>query len=190
MRALLVPVKSFREAKHRLANALGDEARRQLVKDLAHVVLEARGSAPAFVACDDSEVADWSITEGATVLWTPRLGLSGAVGESVRLLAGEGFTLVTIAHADLPFAHDLDRFGALDQVTIAPDHRLDGTNVISVPTSSPFTFFYGPRSYLRHQEEALARGIDCKSVFDWRLASDVDLPSDLGLVGGLLESER
>src|SRR5487761_2654402 len=134
MQAILVPVKSFREAKHRLADVLSDQARITLAKTLAGIVLGARGASPAFVACDDSEVADWAIEQGAIVLWTPGLGLSGAVGAGFRHLGIAGFSRVTVAHADLPFVTDLEHFGADGEITIAPDHRLDGTNVISVPT--------------------------------------------------------
>lgn len=187
MQAILVPVKSFREAKHRLAAALGDVSRIALAKTLSAIVIGARGSSPVFVACDDSEVADWAIERGATVLWTPGLGLSGAVGAGFRHLGIAGFSRVTVAHADLPFVTDLEHFGADGEITIAPDHRLDGTNVISVPTATPFTFSYGPGSYHRHQARANELEIRCRTVFDWRLASDVDLPSDLGLVRGLIE---
>lgn len=183
-----MPVKSFREAKVRLSGTLDDHARQRLARDLAAIVIRAQTTCPAFVACDDDEVADWAITEGATVLWTPGLGLSGAVLAGFRYLGTQGFSLVTVVHADLPLAIDLSRFGAMDSVTIAPDHRLDGTNVISVPTSTMFTFAYGPRSYHAHRAEAAARGLTCRSVFDWRLAADVDLPEDLAHVSALLES--
>ncbi|HVB00104.1 MAG TPA: 2-phospho-L-lactate guanylyltransferase [Acidimicrobiales bacterium] len=187
MQVILVPVKSFREAKHRLASVLSNESRVSLAKALAEIVINARGASPVFVACDDSEVADWAIERGATVLWTPGLGLSGAVGAGFRHLVSVGFSRVIIAHADLPFVTDLEHFGSDDLVTIAPDHHLDGTNVIAIPSSTPFTFFYGPRSYQRHKQEAADRHMQCRSVFDWRLASDIDLPSDLVLVGDLME---
>ncbi len=192
MQAILVPVKSFLEAKHRLDPTLDDAARQRLARDLASIVLGARGSAPLFVACDDNAVADWALSEGASVLWTPGLGLSGAVRAGVDYLGREGFERVVVAHADLPFVTDLDRFGLdrsgeSDGITIAPDHRLDGTNVISLPTSVPFSFFYGYRSYPKHRAEASRLGLACHTVFDWRLASDIDLPSDLALIPDLLK---
>lgn len=189
-----MPVKSFNEAKQRLIGTLSDHARRALARDLATIVLRARGSTPLFVACDDDEVADWATGEGATVLFTPGLGLSGAVEIGVSYLGDQGFERVVVAHADLPFVTELDRFGeTADErgayVTIVPDHRLDGTNIISVPTSTPFTFAYGARSYDRHRKEAKARGLACHAIFDWRLASDIDLPDDLTLVKDLLGAQ-
>lgn len=180
-----MPVKSFREAKHRLAGVLEDRRRRQLAEALGAHVLAQRGTAPAYVACDDDEVANWAVEENATVLWTPGLGLAGAVNASVHYLGKKGFSLVVVAHADIPFVTDLDRFGEEGSVTLAPDHHLDGTNIAAVPANSGFRFSYGPRSYLRHQQEAKRRGLPCHSVFDWRLATDIDLPSDLALIKDL-----
>ena len=182
MRCLLVPVKSFRQAKLRLADVLSGDQRYRLARDLADVVLSARGTMPSYVACDDDEVADWAAARGATVLWTPGRGLSGAVTASVDHLATKGFDLVVVAHADLPLAYDLDQFGTPGSVTLAPDHRIDGTNVAAVPARAGFMFAYGPGSFARHRDEAIRLGIGCRIVYNWRLASDVDLPEDLAIV--------
>src|SRR5580658_6309838 len=132
MRAILVPVKSFRQAKLRLAATLDGATRQLLARRLADTVLRATAGAPAFVACDDGEVADWAIGAGAFVLWTPGLGLSGAVEAGVTHLASLGYELVVVAHADLPLVGSLISFGEEGSVTLAPDRRLDGTNVAAV----------------------------------------------------------
>lgn len=182
MRALLVPVKSFRQAKLRLASALDDAGREDLARRLAAIVLRAAGPMPAYVACDDGEVADWAVAHGASVLWTPRLGLSGAVSAGVAHLAAHGATLVVVAHADLPLVTSLAEFGTEGTITLAPDHRLDGTNVAAVPAAAGFGFAYGPGSFARHRAEALRIGLRPTVVYDWRLACDVDVPSDLAVL--------
>jgi len=182
VRALLVPVKSFREAKHRLAPLLGPEQRAALARDLGARVLAAAGDCPTHVVCDDDEVADWAVAHGASVLFTPGLGLSGAVTTGVAHLATTGVDTVTVAHADLPLAYGLDRFGEDGEVTLAPDRRLDGTNLASVPARSGFTFSYGPGSFRRHRAEGERLGLTVRAVHDWRLASDVDTPADLALL--------
>ena len=190
MRALLVPVKSFREAKNRLAPALNPRERAALAKDLAAIVLHAAKSLPAYVACDDGEVADWAIANGAFVLWTPGLGLSGAVTTGVTYLGEIGVATVVVAHADLPLATDLEHFGDDGAVTLAPDWRDDGTNVAAVPARSGYQFAYGQGSFQRHQQEAARLGLALHIVRDVALASDVDLPSDLHLVTELLGRHR
>ncbi len=179
VRALLVPVKSFRTAKLRLAPVLNATERAELARSLAACVLAAAGSLERHVVCDDEEVAAWARSLGARVIWTPGLGLSGAVEAGVTTLAGEGVTLVVVAHADLPNAGALDTLGEPGRVTLVPDLRADGTNVAVVPASAGFRFSYGPGSFDRHRAEAARLALPCDVVHDVRLAADVDLPADL-----------
>ncbi len=179
-----MPVKAFSRAKHRLSSRLSHAERAELARALARRVLGARGTMPAFVACDDEEVATLAVTEGAGVLWTAGLGLSGAVGSAVAHLGAGGFDLVVVAHADLPFVPVLDGFGEQGAVTLAPDRAEGGTNVAAVPAGAGFRFAYGPGSFDRHRREAARLGLGCKVVRDWRLATDVDHPSDLALLPG------
>jgi len=183
VRALLVPVKSFRSAKLRLAPVLSAPERAELARQLAAGVLAAAGSLPCSVVCDDEEVAEWAASHGARVIWTPGLGLSGAVASGVGTLASEGMTLVVVAHGDLPNARGLDRLGEPDRVTLVPDLREDGTNVAVVPAGAGFRFSYGPGSFERHRAEAARLGLACDIVRDVRLAADVDVPADLAHVG-------
>jgi 2-phospho-L-lactate guanylyltransferase len=193
MRAILVPVKSFAQAKHRLSSVLDDRQRAHLAQAMASRMLEVNGTTDLFVACDDGTVADWAAGTGAFVLWTPGLGLSGAVDAGVTFLGREGYSLAVVAHADIPQITSLREFGTEDVVTLAPDRTLDGTNVAAVPTRSGFRFSYGPRSFSRHRNEALRLGLGLRVVYDTRLATDVDVPDDLVYARELLdriEAER
>jgi 2-phospho-L-lactate/phosphoenolpyruvate guanylyltransferase len=72
-----------------------------------------------------------------------------------------------------------DWVAAFPGVTVVPDRRLDGTNVLAVPTEAGFRFSYGAGSFARHRAEARARGLPARIVRDDHLAWDVDLPADL-----------
>src|SRR3546814_5005227 len=74
---------------------------------MAARVLRAAGTLPTSVVCDDDEVAAWAQRHGAEVIWTPGLGLNGAVDAAVEQLAAGGVHQVIAAHADLPLATDL-----------------------------------------------------------------------------------
>ncbi len=185
MRALLVPVKSFHTAKLRLAPVLSATERYLLARELATRVLRAAGTLPLNVVCDDEEVAAWAKDHGARVIWTPGLGLSGAVEAGVSSLGEEGVRLVVVAHGDIPNAGELDSLGDYGRVTLVPDLNADGTNVAVVPTGVGFRFSYGPGSFRRHRAEALRLGLLCDVVRDTRLAADVDVPSDLAYVHAL-----
>ena len=142
--AVLVPVKSFAQAKERLAGVLSAPERHRLARTMADHVLEVARPLPVAVVCDDPEVAGWARSRGASVLWEPGRGLNGAVEAGVARLAASGAHWVVVAHADLPLAGDLGWVARFPGVTIVPDHRDDGTNVIAVPARSGFRFSYGP----------------------------------------------
>lgn len=178
--AVLVPIKAFAVAKVRLADALEPGRRDELARQMAARVLAAAGPLPVAVVCDDDDVAAFATAHGADVVWTPGLGLNGAVAAAVDRLAAAGHDEVVVAHADLPLADRLDRLaGSPGLVTIVPDRHEDGTNVIVVPSGAGFVFGYGPGSYRRHLEEAGRLGLAVRIVRDARLAWDVDVPADL-----------
>lgn len=180
--ALLVPVKAFGEAKHRLAPVMGDDERRALVQRMAAQVLAAARPALTAVVCDDTEVADWARARGALVIWEPGRGLNGAVESGVEYLAGLGAPWVTVAHADLPRARSFSTLGepeAFAGVVAVPDWREDGTNVLRVPVRRGFRFSYGPGSFARHRAECERLGLPLFVARPTELTHDVDWPVDL-----------
>jgi 2-phospho-L-lactate/phosphoenolpyruvate guanylyltransferase len=179
--AVLVPVKDFARAKVRLAEHLDAAARATLARDMAGIVLAAAVPLPVSVVCDDPDVRAWATSVGAEVIWTPGLGLNGAVQAGVDELARRGVTTVVVAHSDLPLATSLAWVAATEGVTIVPDRRLDGTNVLAVPAASGFRFSYGAGSFERHRAEGLRLGLPVRVVRDARLGWDVDHPADLVL---------
>lgn len=180
--AVLVPVKAFAQAKLRLAPALSPGRRAELAQSMAERVLRSAGSLPAAVVCDDREVAAWARDLGALVIWEPGRGLNGAVAAGVALLAGAGVRQVVVAAGDLPLAEDLGWVTGFEGITIVPDRRHDGTNVIAVPTARPFGFSYGPGSFSRHLAEARSLDVPLRVVYASPLAWDVDLPADLAFL--------
>jgi 2-phospho-L-lactate guanylyltransferase len=181
--AVLMPVKDFAAAKVRLAAALDARDREALARSMASRVVVAAAPMPVFVACDSPDVAMWAGTVGATVVWTPRLGLNGAVQHGFERLASEGFDVVVVAHADLPHASGLDRVVDLEPgvAVLVPDRHDDGTNVLAVPASAAgaFTFAYGPGSFDRHVAEATRVGLTARVLRLPELQWDVDTPDDL-----------
>jgi 2-phospho-L-lactate guanylyltransferase len=179
--AVLVPVKAFAAAKQRLADVLEGPARVALATAMATTVLEAAGSLRTAVVCDDHEVRRWAEAQGAEVIWTPGLGLNGAVDAGVAHLAGRGVPRVIVAHADLPLATDLAWLADTDGVTLVPDRRRDGTNVACVPSRAGFSFAYGAGSFAAHRAEAQRLGLLLRLVPDVRLGWDVDVAADLAV---------
>jgi 2-phospho-L-lactate guanylyltransferase len=176
---VLVPIKSFADAKVRLAGALTPHDRAALARSMAEQVLRAAAPLPVTVVCDDAEVAAWAERHGAEVLLTPARGLNAAVEAGVAHAAAAGAGRVIVAHADLPLAHSLASLAEFDGITLVPDRHRDGTNVICVPTGTAFSFAYGPGSFGRHLAAAEATGLPVRVVDEPQLAWDVDVPADL-----------
>ena len=177
--SFLVPIKSFVDAKERLAKVLDPDQRRSFAKELASGVLEATKIANTAVVCDDDEVASWAAQRGASVIWAPGKGLNGAVSEGVGVLAALGYERITVVHADLPFPERLRSLPDVQGVLLVPDRRHDGTNVLEIPASSDFAFSYGRASFARHLDEATRLGLTTEVLDDDELSIDVDLPEDL-----------
>lgn len=186
---VLIPVKSFTEAKVRLAPALDTTSRAILARQMAGVVIAAASPLPVAVVCDDDDVAEWATSVGAEVFWRPERGLNGAVADGVDRYAARGFERVIVAHADLPLAEHLGWVAEFDGVTLVPDRRDDGTNVICVPAASGFRFSYGGGSFRRHRLEADRLGLASRVVRERRLGWDVDHPADLELPTDLVVGE-
>lgn len=174
-----MPVKAFTAAKGRLSVILDRLARADLARWLAGRVVAAAGELPTFIACDDDEVAAWADEHGADVLWSPGMGLNGAVDTGRATIAGKGFDHVVIAHSDLPLAVELASLAVPDTIVIVPDRRRDGTNVIAMPVDVVLPATYGGGSFLRHVTAARATGRRVEVRPDQRLSLDVDTPADL-----------
>jgi len=176
---VLVPVKSFADAKARLSGVLTPAERAELARFTAERVLASAAPAAVFVACDSDEVAQWATDHGAGVLWHPGVGLNNAIMRSVADLTMEGAEHVVVAHGDLPCATGLADIASADCVTLVPDHAMQGTNVLALPLPSRFEFSYGQGSFHRHLAAAMALGGRVRVMRHPALALDIDTPSDL-----------
>jgi 2-phospho-L-lactate guanylyltransferase len=179
--AVLVPVKAFGHAKQRLGDLLDGTARRGLAMAMAETVLHAAVDLRVAVVCDDDEVRSWAEALGAEAIWTPDLGLNGAVEAGIAHLARRGTARVIVAHADLPLATDLRWLADTEGATLVPDRHRDGTNVLCVPTGVGFVPAYGAASFRAHRAEAARLGLVTRLVPDAALGWDVDVPEDLAV---------
>ncbi len=177
--AVLVPVKSFDLAKERLADALEPSQRSTLARSMAAGVIAAAAPLPAFVVCGSAEVAGWAVGVGASVIWHEPPGLNRSITFATERLAEDRYRRVIIAHGDLPLARSLAWVGDFDGVTIVPDRRGEGTNVMSLPLGVGFSFHYGEGSAPLHRAEAERRNLPVRMAPDDALGLDVDTPTDL-----------
>ena len=177
---IVVPIRSFRDGKTRLAHAVDDGARVELIRSWAASVVTAAHDLPVVVVSGDTEVLEWASELGLAVIRQRDGGLDRAAELGRDAAIGSDATRVMIAHADLPFAKDLRPvFADPHQVTIVADGGRDGTNVIVLPLDRSFRFAYGPGSFRRHLDEAARLKWSVGVIDDPDLAIDIDDADDL-----------
>lgn len=183
---VVVPIRAFNDAKHRLAPRLDDAARAALARRLADAVVAAAAPLPVVVVSSAPEVRDWAGSVQASVIDDPG-SLDGAAHAGREWFRARGATRIVVAHADLPHARDLAPLaldGAQPIVCLVPDHRDDGTPVCSVPAAADFAFAYGPGSFRRHLAAARTAGTAVRVLRAPGLRLDIDFPADLEEIGG------
>ncbi len=178
--AVLVPVKRFTAAKGRLTGVLSADDRARLAEWMASGVLDVVAEIPTFVACDDDQVAAWAERMGARVIWGAGLGLNGAVDDGVDHIAASGFDQILVSHADIALPDALLDVACEGSITLVPDRRHDGTNVMSFPATHRLRAAYGGGSFTRHLEQALAFAeVPVQVRCDPQLSLDLDTARDL-----------
>ncbi len=177
--AVVVPVKSFRLAKGRLAGVLDAARREELARECAARVVAAAAPHRVYVVCDDDEVERWAREHGASPVRCDAPGLDVAVSAGRRVAATDGAEHLIVAHADLPLARRLDHVVRPGAVTLVPDRHRDGTNVLAFPLASSFSTAYGPGSWANHLRAAGIAGLPVETIEDADLALDLDDAADL-----------
>ncbi len=178
---IVVPLRSFMHAKERLTDVLDPTARALLARGMADRVVRAAHPYRIAVVSSALEVCEWAVARDLDIIGDPG-SLDGAADAGRAWARDCGLARYAIVHADLPRITTLDVVvadGPAPIAVVVPDHRNDGTPILSLPTAADFTFSYGPDSAARHVAEAERRGLEVRVLRDLDLGFDVDLPGDL-----------
>ena len=183
---VIVPVKSFRGGKRRLAGALSDEQRQHLGRRLAaHVAATVAGvGLTPLIVTADPEVAMWATRSAYPSLPDPAMGLDAAAAAGVAWAGGSASPWIVL-HGDLPLLTSGD-VAALATIVdeggsaLAPSS--DGGTSAIASTSTTFDFAFGVASFHRH----LARLGSPTIVVRTGLCLDVDSPVDLAAVSRMV----
>jgi 2-phospho-L-lactate guanylyltransferase len=189
----IVPVKPLRRSKSRLSPVLGRDERIALSREMLVGVLETIAHVPGIertlLVSRDTEAIALARQRGArTLSERPPIELNQALRQATRAAVGSGASAVLVVPADLPLVTSADladlvaRAGPPPTVVIAPDRRGTGTNALFVSPAGLIEYDFGPSSFARHQEMALAAGARVTVCDRPGLALDLDLPEDLGLL--------
>lgn len=195
-RWLLAPVKPLAEAKSRLAPVLRADERGDLVRRLLRRTL-ALAHRSALFACvlvvsRDPEV--WQIAREAGACALPEQGcdLNSALWQGSRYAGAAGAGSLLILPADLPLlsAGDLFALCALgeqgDGLVLGPSED-GGTNALHLRLPPGLPFYFGERSFARHQAAARAAGLTAAVYDSPTLRFDLDRPEQWLALASLVQ---
>jgi FO synthase len=185
----VLPLKSLRPVKSRLAQVLSPVQREDLMKAMLSDVLRALADCleidGVLLVSKDPGIEHLAAEFSAEVLVLDEdEDLNDAVQAATDHLCEKGIKQALILHGDIP----LLRAGSLYQLIAAswqtdlallPCHQGQGTNAIitSLPASIPF--LYGKDSFRRHSQAACEVGLDSHAVEIPEIALDIDSVEDL-----------
>lgn len=193
----LVPIRSLTSGKSRLAGALGDDQRSDLIGEMLRDVLTAAISSGVvdrvIVISPDQAVLSLAgqLTSDIISLRqeADQPGLIAALDQGRAFAMGRRAAAMLILFGDLPLlvADDVRAMVASEAgVVISPDRHGQGTNALllrfgrpPVTTEEAFRFQFGPDSFRRHLAEAERIGLSAMTVVTAGTSLDVDTPADL-----------
>jgi 2-phospho-L-lactate guanylyltransferase len=185
----ILPIKSFIEAKQRLAQELTPGPRRALAEAMFSDVLIAlrRSKAVAEIVVVSADHGAQRIAggHGAMVLEDEGLGHSEAAMLGIRDALEAGVERVILIPGDCPLLdpHELDRLLERPPIqrlaVIVPDRHGTGTNALLLSPPDALAPSFGAGSCARHAAHAETGGTPYEIVAVPTLGLDVDTPDDL-----------
>ncbi|HYL10281.1 MAG TPA: 2-phospho-L-lactate guanylyltransferase [Candidatus Acidoferrales bacterium] len=190
MRVILIPVKSFANAKQRLAGRLSLEQRASLARAMMEDVFEAvagvRGAERIFVVSSEPQALSNAAARGwETFTETAQQSESASVDFASGACAKHGASAVLRLPADLPLVMPADLEALFAELpdppaaVLVPSRDGTGTNALLRSPAVLFPSHFGPGSFTLHHEEAKRSGARARIVRNPRIEFDVDDPRDL-----------
>jgi 2-phospho-L-lactate/phosphoenolpyruvate guanylyltransferase len=201
MRTLaILPIKSFGDAKQRLAHEISASARRVLAEAMFSDVLVALRRTPSIrdilVVTADHGAQRIAGGYGAAVVGDEDQGHNVAAGNGVRAALTAGADRALLVPGDCPLLDpgELDRLITRPvsgrSVLIVPDRHGTGTNALLLTPPDVLAPAFGSGSCRRHVHNARALGAVAEVVQVDSLALDVDTPEDLAAVQATLATSH
>lgn len=200
MKAILIPVKEFHQAKKRLAPHFLPADRATLAEamceDFFNVVAATRCADQVFVISKEPRALARARKLGwETIPESSQTSESDSVDEGSRYCAERSVTAVLRLPIDLPLAEPGDIEAVFRQletapsVVIVPSSDGTGTNALLRSPAVLFPSRFGPDSFPRHLAEAKECGVRIRVYRNPRLELDIDELEDLRKLANRLRPE-
>jgi 2-phospho-L-lactate guanylyltransferase len=195
MKAILIPVKTFAEAKKRLTPSYSHAARAALAealcRDFFGVIARVQLAERVYVASKEPLALQWAREGGwRTIPETEQVSESHSVDAASDICAENGVTALLRIPIDLPLvtASDIDAiFAAVETAPsciVVPSRDGTGTNALLRSPPRLFPSHFGPNSFPQHVAEAERCGARVKILRNERIGLDIDEPDDLRALAG------
>ncbi|MCX6067404.1 MAG: 2-phospho-L-lactate guanylyltransferase [Chloroflexi bacterium] len=189
----IVPVKPLRLGKSRLSGVLSDEERAVLNRMFLEKTLDVLRNTPAVaqtlvVSRDSAALAIARAFGARTVLEDGTPNLNSALTRATMLARNYATRGVLVLPADLPKLTKDDLLEFFDHiqkapcVVITPDRHQNGTNALLMAPGGLIKYDFGPGSFLRHCNHAIAASAHLEIVHNQHIELDLDTPADLALL--------
>lgn len=188
---ILIPCRSLRSGKSRLAGFLSDPQRHALCRDFLdqtlHLAQHIAAAERIRLVSSDPEAIALAEKLGIASIADSEAGLNAALHQAAlhwrqQDTAFDAQTLlilpIDLVQAD---AEALQTLLALPgEMALAPDLAAEGTNALRLPgrMAADFRFQFGEHSFAKHQAEAARLGLTLDILRDDRLGFDIDSPAD------------
>jgi 2-phospho-L-lactate/phosphoenolpyruvate guanylyltransferase len=194
----ILPVKSFGTAKQRLADVLGDGARKALAQamfsDVLATLLHVPELAEIVVVTADRTAESAATGKRVTVLDdSAQAGQSAAALIGIRHALASGYERVLLVPGDTPLLQPREVAALIDKgrgVLIVADRHGTGTNALVLSPPDLIEPSFGPDSFARHMGAAQAAQAPFRAEEVPGLALDVDTPADLAELAACLAGRR
>jgi 2-phospho-L-lactate guanylyltransferase len=194
----ILPVKSFGDAKQRLAPALGSGSRQALAQAMFSDVLASLRRVPGLdsVAVVTADPVAEAAARGERVRVLrddEQAGQSAAALIGIRDAMASGFERVLLVPGDTPLLDPAELAGLLARrrpVSIVPDRHGSGTNALVLSPPDAIEPSFGPGSRERHVAAAEAAGLAHAVEELPSLMLDVDTGEDLAALAEVLAERR
>jgi 2-phospho-L-lactate guanylyltransferase len=201
MRAILIPVKEFAQAKKRLAAHFSAAERaalaRALCRDFFSMITGVRTVTRIVVVSKEPEALERATRMGwETIVESQQSSESSSVDLASRHCAAQGIDALLRVPIDLPLAEPEDIEGLFEELgdspatvpaaVIVPSGDGTGTNALLRTPPELFPSRFGPNSFALHLAAAESCGIHARVVRNPRLAQDIDEIEDLQRLADLV----
>jgi 2-phospho-L-lactate guanylyltransferase len=190
MAVVLIPVKDPGRAKQRLRGLFSQAERTEMawamLADLAVAVREATRPEAVFVVTSSEAVVAFACRQTWKVLREPnQLSESTSVDWASGELKRRGITQVLRLPGDVPLVRPEDVDDVIEAgqggqcCVIVPSRDGMGTNALLRTPPDAFPSRFGPDSFRLHNREAASCGLSLLTLWNERMALDIDEPDDL-----------